>query len=392
MKKYNVVIAGGAMAGMTLALALDELSGGALDIAVVEAYKADHSQHPGFDSRSIALSYGTVQLLQSYQLWSHIREHATAIRHIHVSDSHHFGMTEIVADDLSVDALGYVVELSHVGQVFAQQVQKRQRIDLFCPDKVKSICREAEKVDIELSSGDILSAQLLVAADGAHSHSCQMAGLTAQQHDFSQTAIIANVRSDLSHHGRAFERFTEFGPIALLPLSENRLSLVWCMPPEVAEHVAGCEDAEFLSRLQQGFGWRLGRFNQVGSRASYPLSLSYRPQTVSHRIAAVGNAAQTLHPIAGQGFNLGIRDVASLADEILMSLDDPGRYQTLANFRARRADDSRHTIALTTSLVRLFSNDIPLLSGARNVGLAAMDNFPALKSPLLNIALGLVAR
>lgn len=392
MKQFDVVIAGGAMAGMTLALALDTLSRSQLRIAVVEPFTVDHQAHPGFDSRSIALSFGTVEILNSLGLWEQIAPVATAIKHIHVSDRSHAGMTNIDHSDISVAALGYVVELADVGRIYQTQLEQRPSISLLCPDSVHEIERTASHNVVTLQSGEQLECRLLVAADGAISSCCQALGFELKQHDFDQVALIANIRCQQAHQGRAFERFTEQGPVALLPMSDDRMSLVWCLRPEVAERVLQLDDAAFLAELQQAFGWRLGQMTQVGQRASYPLLLRYRAQNISHRFAIVGNAAQTLHPIAGQGFNLGIRDVASLAEEVVQSLADVGRYQVLNAFSRRRQADRDTTIAMTSALVHIFSNDYLSLRIGRNLGLAMMDNVPSLKTPLLQRTLGLVAR
>lgn len=392
MKQFDVVIAGGAMAGMTLALALNQSSHGRLSIAVVEPYQTNHQAHPGFDSRSIALSYGTVNILKQLSLWNEIQNVATPIHHIHVSDRFHLGMTDISSDEVATDALGYVVELADVGRIYDELVAQCDNITLFCPQSVNQVTRHIDRVTISLESGEVIQGKLLVAADGAISTCCQQIGLTMSEHDFFQVAVIANVSIDQAHNNRAFERFTDQGPIALLPMSDQRMSLVWCLRPAQAERVLQLEDNAFIDELQQAFGWRLGRFTQVGVRASYPLLLRYREQNVSHRFAIVGNAAQTLHPIAGQGFNLGIRDVVSLAEEVSQSLTDPGSYTVLRRFKQRREEDRRSTIELTSSLVHLFSNDYLSLQIGRNVGLAMMDNIAVLKQPLLQRTLGLVVR
>ncbi|USD40775.1 2-octaprenyl-6-methoxyphenyl hydroxylase [Vibrio sp. SCSIO 43135] len=392
MKQYDVVIAGGAMAGATLALALSRMSSGALSVAVVEPFETDHQSHPGFDSRSIALSYGTIEVLKQFKLWSEIQPVATAIEHIHVSDRSHAGMTDIRTNDLSVPALGYVVELADIGRIYAEQLQKADNVTFYCPDSVAEINQQLDTTQIKLSSGDELQAKLLVAADGAVSTCCQQIGLELNEHDFEQVAVIANIVSSEPHAGRAFERFTQHGPVALLPMSENRLSLVWCLPPESAQTVMEMDDGAFLHQLQEEFGWRLGKLEKVGSRASYPLLLRYREQNIAHRFAIVGNAAQTLHPIAGQGFNLGIRDVASLAEEIMVHSNDIGSYASLMSYKKRRQGDRKATIELTSSLVHLFSNDWLATRIGRNLGLFAMDNLPAFKAPLLRRTLGIVER
>ncbi|MFW1055906.1 2-octaprenyl-6-methoxyphenyl hydroxylase [Vibrio parahaemolyticus] len=392
MKQYDVVIAGGAMAGATLALAIEHLSQGALRVAVVEPFKAQSDQHPGFDSRSIALSYGTVNLLRHLELWSAIEPFSTPIEHIHVSDRSHAGMTDITKHDVGVEALGYVVELADVGRVYQELLTHSTAIDLYCPDSAKHITRTQENVTIELASGELLNAKLLVAADGAVSQCCQQIGLELSEHDFDQVAVIANIVTQEPHQGRAFERFTENGPVALLPMSDNRMSLVWCLRPDEAQIVMELSEREFLERLQQDFGWRLGAMQKVGLRASYPLLLRHRKQNISHRFAIVGNAAQTLHPIAGQGFNLGIRDVVTLAEELVKQGEDVGRYQGLIRFSQRREADRNETIWLTSSLVHVFSNDLLAMRIGRNTALAAMDNLSIFKQPLLRHTLGLVKR
>ncbi len=392
MKQYDVVIAGGAMAGATLALAIEHLSQGALRVAVVEPFKAQSDQHPGFDSRSIALSYGTVNLLRHLELWSAIEPFSTPIEHIHVSDRSHAGMTDITKHDVGVEALGYVVELADVGRVYQELLTHSTAIDLYCPNSAKHITRTQENVTIELASGELLNAKLLVAADGAVSQCCQQIGLELSEHDFDQVAVIANIVTQEPHQGRAFERFTENGPVALLPMSDNRMSLVWCLRPDDAQIVMELSESEFLERLQQDFGWRLGAMQKVGLRASYPLLLRHRKQNISHRFAIVGNAAQTLHPIAGQGFNLGIRDVVTLAEELVKQGEDVGRYQGLIRFSQRREADRNETIWLTSSLVHVFSNDLLAMRIGRNTALAAMDNLSIFKQPLLRHTLGLVKR
>ena len=393
---YDIVIAGGAMAGATLALALDHCSHHSLNIAIVEPYQTDHKAHPGFDARSIALSYGTVAILKHYHLWPLIEDHATPITHIHVSDQGHAGMTDFYAEKEGLEAMGYVVELAEIGRRFNQHLTQRHQIDVFCPYSVDAIQREQDIATVTLSSVDgkrmALQTKLVVAADGAESVCCRSVNLSQQSVDFNQTAIIANVVTSESHQGRAFERFTAKGPLALLPMTQGRSSLVWCMPPEEALHVLTLSQPEFLKKLQLAFGWRLGQFTKVGSIAHYPLLLRYRESIASHRFAAVGNAAQTLHPIAGQGFNLGIRDIATLVDSLLENTKDVGDYANLIKYQRQREQDRKMTIGMTSNLVQVFSNDLLAFRLGRNIGLGILDTFPLIKSPLFNRALGVVNR
>ncbi|NVD07507.1 2-octaprenyl-6-methoxyphenyl hydroxylase [Vibrio sp. JPW-9-11-11] len=391
MQQFDVVIAGGAMAGMTLALSLNKLSPTPLSVAVIDPFQTNHQAHPGFDSRSIALSYGTVAILKQVGLWQAISEVATPIEHIHVSDRGHAGMTDITHQQLSVEALGYVVELTDVGAIYRQKAEQDPQITLV-DAAVEAIVREQNSVELLLTNGHQIKAKLLVAADGATSTCCQQAGIELHEHDYGQVAVIANITTEQAHLGRAFERFTSSGPVALLPMSQGRMSLVWCLDPHQANAMMQASDTEFTQALQQAFGWRLGAITKVGQRACYPLLLRYRQQAISHRVAVVGNAAQTLHPIAGQGFNLGIRDVATLTEHIAQFADDPGCYQALRQYQQARQTDREATITMTSSLVHLFSNDYLSLRIARNLGLAAMDTLPLLKAPLLQRTLGLVAR
>lgn len=391
---FDVVIAGGAMAGATLALAIERLTGAGLSVAVVEAAIPDHS-HPGYDARSIALSYGSCQLLEQIGIWPVLAPFATPITTIHVSDRGHFGLTEMHASKEGVPFLGNVIELADAGRVFHKALGDAQNITLFCPAFVSEIERDTDKVTLTLNDGQTLTTRLVVAADGALSSCCDKVGIDRHEHDFEQIALIANVTTELAHQGRAFERFTETGPVALLPMSEGRSSLVWCVKPHEAPALLAMSDNEFAQALQRAFGWRLGRLLHVGQRGSYPLILRQATRLISHRFAVVGNAAQTLHPIAGQGFNLGLRDVVTLAEEIAnahLNQKDCGEMPVLQSYLARREPDRDATVAMTSGLVHGFSNTAAPLILGRNLGLAAMSVCSELKAPLLKRAMGLVER
>ncbi len=392
MKTYDVVIVGGAVVGATLALALNQRSSKPLSIAIVEATSFNPATQGGFDARSIALSLGTTDILDRFGLWTDIKPLSTPITKIQVSDQGHAGMTDIDAGSLYVPALGYVVELSEIGQLYQNKLNEYHNIEYLCPCSITGLEQKQDYVDVELSDGNTLHSKLVVAADGTNSQCCQLAGIEPEFEDYGQTAIIANVVPEMDHKGQAFERFTSEGPVALLPMSEGRMSLVWCVHPDKAETLMALEDDEFLSALQNKFGWRLGKINSLGSRHAYPLRLTVRKSKISHRFAAVGNAAQTLHPIAGQGFNLGIRDIATLVDEIIHYPEDPGNYSGLHRYKTRRENDQQKTVNLTSTLVHLFSNTWLATMVGRNVSLMVADNIPVLKSPLLSRTLGKIPR
>jgi 2-octaprenyl-6-methoxyphenol hydroxylase len=387
----SVIIVGGGMTGATLALAISHLSAGKLPVHLVEAVAPDSQAHPGFDARAIALAAGTCQQLARVGIWQALRECATAIRTVHVSDRGHAGFVTLDADDYSLPALGQVVELHDVGQRLFALLRKAPGVTLHCPARVDSFSRSQDSVDVMLDNGVTLSGKLLVAADGSRSALGEQCGIAWQQQPYEQLAVIANVTTAVPHDGRAFERFTEHGPLAMLPMSDGRCSLVWCHPLENRDEVLSWSDARFCQELQQAFGWRLGRITHSGSRNVYPLSLTTASRAISHRMALVGNAAQTLHPIAGQGFNLGLRDVISLA-EMLAQAKDPGDYALLSHYQQRRADDKSATVGVTDGLVHLFANRWAPLVAGRNVGLMAMELFTPARDALAQRTLGQVAR
>ncbi|MCS2156394.1 2-octaprenyl-6-methoxyphenyl hydroxylase [Scandinavium sp. H11S7] len=387
----SVIIVGGGMTGATLALAISHLSAGKLPVHLVEAVAPDSQAHPGFDARAIALAAGTCQQLARVGIWQALRECATAIRTVHVSDRGHAGFVTLDADDYSLPALGQVVELHDVGQRLFALLRKAPGVTLHCPARVDSFTRSQDTVDVVLDNGVTLTGKLLVAADGSRSALGEQCGIAWQQQPYEQLAVIANVTTAVPHDGRAFERFTEHGPLAMLPMSDGRCSLVWCHPQENHDEVLSWTDARFCQELQQTFGWRLGRITHAGYRNAYPLSLTTVSRAISHRMALVGNAAQTLHPIAGQGFNLGLRDVISLA-EMLAQANDPGEYALLSQYQQRRADDKSATVGVTDGLVHLFANRWAPLVAGRNAGLMAMELFTPARDALAQRTLGQVAR
>ncbi len=391
----SVIIVGGGMAGATLALAISSLTQGRMAVDLVEATRPDDRSHPGFDARAIALAQGTCQQLTRIGVWPALRDCATAITEVHVSDRGHAGFVNLYAQDYQVDALGQVIELHDAGQRLFALLAKAPGVTLHCPARVVDVVRTVEQAEVLLDNGQRISGKLLVAADGSRSALAQACNLQWQQSDYPQFATIANVTTAVHPQGRAFERFTRYGPLALLPMSQGRSSLVWCHAREDREQVDAWDDARFINELQQAFGWRLGRILRAGKRHSYPLSLLTANQHVSHRLALVGNAAQTLHPIAGQGFNLGLRDVMSLAETLAQAQqdgEDPGSYALLSRYQQRRQQDQQATIGVTDGLIRLFANRYGPLVVGRNLGLMAMAQLPAVRDAFAKRTLGWVDR
>ena len=394
-KVYDLIINGGGMAGATLAWGLNYILGSdrALKIAIIEASNDDQN-HAGFDARVIALSYGSRQILEQLNLWNSYQSLVTPIEKISVTDRGHFGQTSLHPSEYQLPHLGYVVELADSGRLLMDKLSTAsaaQHVTWYRPNSIESLTQHQEHVDVTLADGQHLSAKLIVAADGAFSKVRSLLNIDKTVTQFGQSAIIANVETSSAHQGEAFERFTDSGPLAFLPMSQGRSSVVWSMNTDDVAAIMALDDQAFLAALQQAFGFRLGTMVKTGQRFSYPLNQNVANAHIHHRSAFVGNAAQALHPIAGQGFNLGLRDVAALIDVIataVMADVDIGSYQSLNQYQKARVNDQAQTINATSSLVSLFSNNHwPLVAG-RNMALAVTDCIAPLKKPVAEQMLG----
>ena len=297
-----------------------------------------------------------------------------------------------------MDALGYVITARALGEVLLQDMDKLPDIELICPASLQSLTvNEADVVVSLLADGRqrSVSTRLLVAADGVDSRVRTLLGIPVKEKTYHQTAIIANVTPQRPHRGMAYERFTDSGPLALLPMTENRCSLVWTARDEQVPELMALDDDEFLARLQQRFGYRLGRLMKLGRRAAYPLRMRQVRQQVRPRVALIGNASHTVHPVTGQGFNLGIRDVAALAEvlaEVVRTEGDPGELAQLQRYADWREQDQNRVVLITDTLARLFANPLAPLRVARNLGLVGLDLAPGLKHLVANQFMGLNGR
>lgn len=395
MHDVDLVIVGGGLVGASLAVALAD-SG--LRIAVVEATQANAPRHPSYDERVIALSLGSARIFAGMGLWEQIARDAAPIRHVHVSDRGHFGAARLDAADEGVDALGYVVPARVMGAVLEAGLQRAEAIRLMRPGRLVGLQLAKERVSLEVAidgQSELLSSALLIAADGADSSVRQRLGLGVRERRYGYDAIIATVTPEAMpdglRPGTAFERFTESGPLALLPMTEGRYAVVWTAHERDTQQILSLSDADFLAALQERFGGRLGRFTRAGRRVAYPLKLMLAKRLTSQRLALIGNAAHTLHPVAGQGFNLGLRDVALLADllvEAQATVKDPGGPAVLGPYRRQRAPEHGLLATLTDGLARLFVNPWGPVRTGRNLGLLALDLLPPARHHLARRFMG----
>jgi len=383
---YDIIIVGGGMVGASFAYALKN---SAHKIALIEAFDFKTTQQPSYDDRGIALSYGSQRILDTMGLWQQLAPHSTAISDIHISDRGLFGATRLSAQQENVPALGQVILARAMGKVLNQAMSENTTLDILCPNKVIALNHQSNQVELTLDDDRKITSKLIVAADGANSTIRRLLDLSVTEQEYQQTAITANISTERLHHNRAFERFTEHGPIALLPMPDNRCSLIWTVKTGDETAINDLDDTAFLARLQTEFGYRLGQFTQVGKRGHYPLKLTQTDQPIQNRIVFVGNAAHNLHPIAGQGFNLGLRDVIALADVLVDETEDCGIPKHLHDYQQWQQRDQDNVIKATNLLVRLFSNNNPVLGHGRSAGLIALDLIPPAKHWLAKKSMGL---
>lgn len=379
-QQVDILIVGGGLIGATLMLALRDMGYSTL---LVEEKPFSTQIKPDFDARSLALSPASVRILQMLQLWPLLKEHVTPIETIHVSEQHCFGQTRLQKKDN--DPLGYVVEMQCISQALHQWVDEKW---VLAPAKLVALDKMNNKATLAYANRSwTIKAQLIVAADGIHSAVRQYCELPSLIKDYGQHAIVSNIGLARPHKYEAYERFTATGPLALLPMKGQRASLVWALSPAEANRLMACTEEQFLKELQVAFGYRLGRFVKTGQRMLYPLRQLVMPEQCVGSIVFVGNAAHTLHPVAGQGFNLGLRDVAMLAQCIAK---DGLSANMLDHYQQARRVDQDVIIGFTDNLIQLFTSQIPGLAVIRGLGFVALDNSSVLKNILMRVARGYV--
>ncbi len=411
---FDVAIVGGGMVGASFALALRATK---LQVLLIEGVPADSPSQPSFDQRTTALGNGSRQIFEALGVWSAMASDAAPIRSIHVSDAGRFGIARLDAREERVEAFGYVVPNRVIGRALWSALRDAPNVTLAVPAKLVDATLRDDCVLLDITGeGAVWSdrtprgalsdgappgatrvqAGVAVAADGAGSVLRASAGIGASVADYEQVAIVVNAATDRPHTGEAYERFTSSGPLAVLPMAGGGYTVVWAVAPARAAELMALDEGAFASALLEAFGWRAGRWTRIGRRNTYPLSLSRAEEIVAGRVALIGNAAQALHPVAGQGFNLGLRDAATLAEMLAGAearADDPESLrELLARFAAWREEDRRGVTRFTDGLIKLFGSDMPGVSLVRNFGLLMFDLSPAAKRALSRVSWGFAGR
>ena len=379
------------MVGASLALALGRTE---LRVALIEAFAADAEAQPAYDERTVALTWSARQIFSGLGVWEAISARgAEPILDIHVSNRGHFGATHLAASDAGTEALGYVVPTRVIGSVLSDQLLRLPNLQRFQPARATGLSTADHQADVTLEGEDVpgeISTRLAVIADGGRSEIAKE--FSPDVSPYSQQALLCIVTTDRPHGGRAFERFTREGPIALLPHSDRRYAVVWTGEEATVAARMEMDDATFIAALQEAFGDRAGNLSRPAPRKSYPLQRTHLDRPVGNRTVVVGNAAHTVHPVAGQGFNLGLRDVAWLAqliDEAASRGDDVGAGALLNEYADLRSREAKRVSQFTHGLIRAFSNEIPGLGFARNTALTVIEHLPAAKRLLLRRTMGL---
>ncbi|NIE96789.1 2-octaprenyl-6-methoxyphenyl hydroxylase [Acinetobacter sp. Tr-809] len=402
--QQQVIIVGGGMVGLSLALMLAKSN---IAVKLLEAVKYPNFDdenvapyHSSFDARNTALSRRSVQIYQKLGLWEALQQHATPILQVHITEQGSFGKARLVAEQEKVESFGQVIENAWLGRVLLTQVRQQPLIELIDGVQVTSLTQDADQVQIEaMRNGEYihsLKSKLVIAADGRDSFCRQAIGVGVDEHDYDQVAIVTTVQTSKPHQHVGFERFSALGPLALLPLpGEYRRSVVWPVKKGTeAEWLGEENDQHFLDALQETYGDRAGKFEKTGKRFSYPLSQVLADKQAVGRVVLMGNAAHTIHPVAGQGFNLCLRDADVLVRFLMEQLaksDDIGAPENLLAYEQSRLKDQQRVIKFCDSVVRGFSNQNPILKLLRNTGLIAFDVIPGVKPLVANYAMGLKA-
>ncbi|MFT4256407.1 MAG: 2-octaprenyl-6-methoxyphenyl hydroxylase [Pseudoxanthomonas sp.] len=386
-RTHDVLIVGGGLVGASLAIALDRCG---IDAAMVEATPAG-ALPAVFDQRNLSFAAATINALTALGVMAKLRAPTGRIRRIHISRAGDFGQVQLDAADYGRECFGQVVTARDFGEALEARLAELPRLARYRPARFVGLAGDEEglrRVRIADAEGEReIATRLLVAADGTRSAVREALGIGSSEHDYGQTLFVARVRSERAPDGSAWERFRNDGPTALLPRGDRHYGVVHGVASEHADAVAALDEAAWLARIQQAFGWRAGRFVASGERSAYPIARVLADRLTASRAVLLGNAAQTIHPIGAQGFNLGLRDALTLA-ELIADAEDPGAPALLQAHVERRREDRQRTLQFSDGLARLTSNDSPLLRPLRSLGLLAANRLPAVQSMLVGGAMG----
>jgi 2-octaprenyl-6-methoxyphenol hydroxylase len=391
---FDLIIVGGGLVGGSLALAL---ANSPLRVAVVDAQSESQRRASPAGLRALALAQGSAQILERIGVWPAIRSKAMPIKRIHVSDRGHFGKTRLDADREGVKALGYVATARDIEDEIIDALH-RSPATILSGARVIGLRAAGTVIGTALKQGEeamTLTSRLVVGADGGDSSVRKLLDIGQTIRHYDQTAIVLEVTTERDHGDTAFERFTASGPLAMLPVGKRRCSVVWTLRDSDAEEMRTLPEPVFLGRLQDAFGQWLGKLTVSTGRQAFPLKLVQAERMTHERAILIGNAMHQLHPVAGQGFNLGLRDAAQLAEGLISCAglgEDIGRARVLDNYAKARRQDLGNVVFFTDSLVRVFSNQFPPLALARNLGLFVLDCLPTAKQRLARHAMGLARR
>jgi len=387
----DIAIVGGGLVGLSSALALQHPD---RHICVIESSALQQQKSNGIDARSLSLSYASVQIFKALGLWQELKKQASAIKTIHISSQGQWGVTRLRASDYDLEAMGYVIESSKLSAILLDHIQQSKLISLETSAKFESV-DFAERVLLRYrrdKKRQKISAGLVLIADGAQSKARSSLGIEHRKIDYRQAAIITNVEVSQPVPGAAYERFTDHGPLAMLPLGRTAYACVWTHAPQSSERLMQLDDRQFIQSLQQCFGFRLGFIERIGQRYAFPLYRTEALTLIKNRCLLIGNAANTLHPVAGQGLNLALRDVACLnhllAGRSIPALDENSIIRLLDEYETLRTAEQRSVASLGDGLVSLFSNDLPLLKQFRAGALALLDIIPPLKAEIAMSGMG----
>lgn len=390
--QLDLLISGAGVVGMTLAYALAEQG---IKVAIVDSLDLGNSLNDEFDGRSYAISYAPYVMLKTVGLWDKIGAEAQPINEIHVTDGASPTFLHFDQQELGDGPLGQMVEVRHIRAGLFGAIKDHKNITLLTPDKISKTEKHPGHVFVEFKSGKQMEVSLLIGAEGRGSSLRQQNDIKIRVWDYNQTGIVTTVEHEYDHQGIAHEKFFPAGPFAILPLQNKRSSIVWCEPPERAKTIMGLPERSFNAELSKKFGSFLGEVNSLGQRWSYPLTMQLADDYTAERFCLIGDAAHGIHPIAGQGFNLGLRDIAALS-EVLVDAHrlggDIGSELVLERYvHWRRADNNILALGMD-GLTRLFSNDNPVITFARRAGIAAVEEIPSVKRFFMQHARGTVGK